>query len=225
MQYCGKMNIKEPFKASFADGMAFLPELFHNGKGNYGVIAVARSALSATRSKQDNVAFGKDRNSSRMLRGIFKLLPSLPKHVIAYGPNIELRYMDSLPTNKDLSLESLTKNLCTLLCFLNGQRSRSIGKLKIDKSILSHGTCVFHFDTVLKTTKPGNHQHPLVFYIYPQNSKLCIIVCLQEYRRRTDLARENLDGNPQKLILSYAYPFKPINSQSIARYIKLFFQW
>ena len=34
--------------------------------------------------------------------------------------------------------------------------------------------------------------------------------------------RENLDGNPQELILSYAYPFRPINSQSIARYIKLF---
>ena len=34
--------------------------------------------------------------------------------------------------------------------------------------------------------------------------------------------RENLDGNPQELILLYAYPFKPINSQTIARYIKLF---
>ena len=34
--------------------------------------------------------------------------------------------------------------------------------------------------------------------------------------------RENLDGNPQELILSYAYPFKPINPQTIARYIKLF---
>ena len=34
--------------------------------------------------------------------------------------------------------------------------------------------------------------------------------------------RENLDGNPQELILSYAYPSKTINSQWIARYIKLF---
>ena len=34
--------------------------------------------------------------------------------------------------------------------------------------------------------------------------------------------RENIDGNPQELILSYGYPSKPINSQSIARYIRLF---
>ena len=61
-----------------------------------------------------------------------------------------------------------------------------------------------------------------MFNIYPKNSKLCIIDCLQEYTSRTDLVRGNLDGNPQGLILSYAYPFKPMNSQSIARYIKLF---
>ena len=34
------MNLKEPFKASFADGMDFLSELLLNSKGNYGVIAV-----------------------------------------------------------------------------------------------------------------------------------------------------------------------------------------
>ena len=76
---------------------------------------------------------------------------------------------------------------------------QSIGNLKIDKSILSHGTYTFYFDTVLKITKPGNRQHPLVFNTYPQNSKLCIIGCLQEYRSNTDIVRENLDRNPQEL--------------------------
>ena len=103
--------------------MAFLSELFHNGKGNYGVIAVARSALSAIFPKQGNVTFGKDSNVSRMLRGIFKLRPSLPKHVVTYDPNIVLKYMGSFSINKDLSLELLTKKLCTLLCFFSGQRS------------------------------------------------------------------------------------------------------
>ena len=158
-----------------------------------------------------------------MLRGIFKLRLSFPKHVVTYDPNIVLKYIDSLPANKDLSLELLTKKLCNLLCFLSGQWSQSIEKLKIDKSILSHGTCTFYFHTVRKTTKPDNHQHLLVFDTYPQNSKLCVIDCLQEYRRRTDLVRESLDGNPQELILSYAYTFELINSQLIARYTKLFF--
>ena len=174
------MNIKEPFKASFKDGTDFLSELFHNDKRNYGVMVVAGSALCATLLKQGKVTFGKDSNVSCMLRGIFKLRPSLPKHVVTYDPNIVLRYMDSLPTNKYLSLELPTKKLCTLLCFLSGQRSQSIWKLKIDKSVVLHGTYTFYFDTVLKTTKPANHQHSLVFNTYPQNSKLCIIDCLLE---------------------------------------------
>ena len=95
------MNIKETFKASFRDVMTFLSELFHNEKGNYGVIAVVRSALSAILPKQGNITFGKDTNVSRMLRGIFKLRPSLPKHAVTYDPNIMLKYMDSLPTNKN----------------------------------------------------------------------------------------------------------------------------
>ena len=76
IQHCGKVNIKEPSKASFPDGMAFLSELFHHDKGNYGVVAAARSALSAIFPKQDNVTFGKASNVSRMLRRIFKTIPS-----------------------------------------------------------------------------------------------------------------------------------------------------
>ena len=197
------MNIKEPFKASFADGMAFLSELFCNDKGNYGVIAVARSGLSAILPKQGNVTFGKDSNVSRMFRGIFKLRPSLPKHAVTDDPNTVLKYMDSLPTNKDLSLELL----CTLLCFLSGQQSKSIGKLKIVTSILSHGTYTFYFDTILKTTTTTNHQHPLVFKLTHKILNCVSLTAYENTEVELDLVRENLDGNPQDLILSYAYLF------------------
>ena len=39
--------------------MAFLSQLFDNGDGNYGVIAVARTVLSAILLKQGNVHVGK----------------------------------------------------------------------------------------------------------------------------------------------------------------------
>ena len=48
----------------------------------------------------------------------------------------------------------------------------------------------FYFDTVLKTTKPGNHHHPPVFNTYPQSFNLCINDFLQECRARTDVVRE-----------------------------------
>ena len=62
----------------------------------------------------------------------------------------------------------------------------------------------------------------MVFWSFKPNEKPCIINCLKEYRSRTDLLRENLEGTPQQLILSYAYPHKPVNSQAIAQYVKLF---
>ena len=41
------MNIKETFKAPFADGVTFLSELFYNDKQNYTVKAVVSLVLSA----------------------------------------------------------------------------------------------------------------------------------------------------------------------------------
>ena len=94
--------------------MAFLSELFQNDKGNYGLIVAARSPISVILPKQGNVTLTKDSNVSRILRGIFKLRPSFPKHVVTYDNNIVLKYMDSLPIYKDLSLELLPNKLCTL---------------------------------------------------------------------------------------------------------------
>ena len=110
--------------------MIFLSELFYNDKGNYRIIAVDRSALSTILPKQGNATSGKDSNASCMLRGIFKLRPSLLKHAVTYDLKIVLKYMDSLPTNKDLSIKLLTKKICTSLCFFSEQ---SIEKLTIDK--------------------------------------------------------------------------------------------
>ena len=97
------------------------------------------------------------------------------------------------------------KTIQSIICRWYDQ---SVWKLKIDKSILSRGTYIFYFITMLKTAKRGNHQHPHVFKTYPQNSNLCIIDFLKEYRSRTNLVRKILDGNLWKCILSYAYPFK-----------------
>ena len=62
----------------------------------------------------------------------------------------------------------------------------------------------------------------MVFQSFEPNEKLCIINCLKEYRSCNDFLKENVEGTPQQVILSYAYLLKPVNSQTIARYAKLF---
>ena len=78
-----------------------------------------------------------------MIKGIFKLRPSLPKYIVTYDSDIILQYMNSLPTNNLLSMDLLTKKICTLVCLLSGQRSQTISSLKVDRSVLAHGTYTF----------------------------------------------------------------------------------
>ena len=52
---------------------------------------------------------------------------------------------------------------------------------------------------------------------------MCIESCLNEYIERTKLIRENVEDEfTQKLVLSYAYPHKAVNSSTLARYVKMF---
>ena len=105
--------------------------------------------------------------------------------------------MDSLPAKNLLSMDLLTKTLCTLLSLLSGQHSQTISSIKIDRSVLAHRTNTFYIDAIKKTTTPGRHQPSLVFQSFETNEKLSIINCLKEYRSRIDLLRENLEGTPQ----------------------------
>ena len=56
--------------------------------------------------------------------------------------------MDSLPANNLLSMDLLTKTLCTLLYLMSGQRSQTISSLKEDRSVLAHGTYTFYIETI-----------------------------------------------------------------------------
>ena len=71
---------------------------------------------------------------------------------------------------------------CFLLCLINGQHSQTISSLKVDRSVLAHGTYTFYIDKIQKTTRPRRNQPPLVFQSFEPNEKLCIINCLKEYR-------------------------------------------
>ena len=78
-------------------------------------------------------------------------------------------------------------------CSFSDQQSQSIGKLKTDKSILSHGTCIyflFQYCFKNKTIRIINtylcltHTHKIL-------GKWCIIDWLQEYSSRTDSERKS----------------------------------
>ena len=68
--------------------------------------------------------------------------------------------MSSLPTKNQLSMNLLTKKLCPLLCLLSQQYSQTISCLKVDRSILAHGTYTSYINTIQETTRPGETSTP-----------------------------------------------------------------
>jgi len=167
---------------------------------------------------QSTESFGKSDSVSKLLRGVFKLRPSIPKHVVVYDPDSILNHMISLPGNKQLDLEILTKKLVTLLALLSGQRAQT----NLNWHHTTGDQHTFYISKILKTTKPGKHQQPLQFESFHKNEKICVVRCINEYLNRTSLLRENLEGQPKQMILSYSYPHAPVTTQTIARYVKQF---
>ena len=74
--------------------------------------------------------------------------------------------------------------------------------------------------TVLNTSRPGRYQELLIFKQFPENPKICIIACIEEYKKRTLVLRNHSTGNGKQFIISYAPPHNPITSAAIARQIK-----
>ena len=83
-------------------------------------------------------------------------------------------------------------NLATLLCLLTGQRCQTIHKIDANYIQLESDRCIITIPKVLKHTKAGNHQAPLVLKAYPSDKPICVLAYLQEYIKQTaDLRGDN----------------------------------
>ena len=213
----------DPTQPDNEKGLAFLVWLHDTKKAKHSTIKNARSAMSAFTPTQSNTTFGKDNMVARVLKGMFRERPRIPRKVLIYDTNTVIQYLSSLPSNKELLLETLTKKLVTLLCILSGQRSQSIAYLYEQHMHKSDTLFTFYIPKQLKTTTDTFHQEPLEFEAFPPDPNTCVYKCLEEYLSRTQLLRENLpipEEGKLALILSYAYPHYPVKSATLARYVK-----
>ena len=72
------------------------------------------------------------------------------------------------------------------------------------------------FTNFLKTSRPGKHVSTLTFTAYSPDSRLCPIVCLSEYDKRTNELRKGSD----QLLVSYQKPYQPVSTDTISRWLK-----
>ena len=94
VSYCNEHNI-DPLGASVQEGAEFLAHLFVTSELGYSAMNSARSALSALLKPTDGVSFGKHPMISRLLKGMFRQRPALPKYTVTYDASEVISFMAS----------------------------------------------------------------------------------------------------------------------------------
>ena len=211
-QYCS-LNDLPALNTTPTYFIEFLMTFYRQGLG-YSAINKVRSALSSIVVNPAGIPIGKDHLVCRFLKGVFRARPSLPRYVYAWDVHTLFTYMRGLPPLPQLSLKQLTLSMTILLGLLSGSRCQTIHLFDLKHCRQTTTSFSFAIASVLKHTRPGTHQHPIVYTKYPMDPKLCVFEHLMEYLARTKPKR----GVHTRLLLSYIKPHNPVTKDSVARW-------
>ena len=126
----------DPFNASINDEAEFLAKLFNESKCEYSVTNTARSAFSSIFPTTNGISFGKQPLIQRLLKGIFKERPSLPRYIVLFDVKPVFECIKEIACSDNTSLEICTKILATIMCLLSGQRSQTLSLLQANSSYI-----------------------------------------------------------------------------------------
>ena len=206
-----KVSITNP---SVAEGSEFLLVLFKKGL-SYSVINTARSMLSMILKTYNGIEFGKHPIITRMLKGIFRKRPALPRYVTTYDPDIVLNFLKALPSWENITLKWLTLKTVTLLALLSGHRCQSINSLSLDHMDIDIERVVFYIPDIIKNTTTSFHPEPIELAAYNLDESICPVRTVVEYIKATEKFRKS-----QNVILSY-HTHDVVTTQTVSRYVKL----
>lgn len=213
IKFCDENRI-DPTCPPIISGAEFITKLFKEGGIGYSAINTARSALSAVIDPVNGITFGKQPLIKRVLRGVFRERPALPRYTTTYDVDIVLNYLKSLGTT--VTLQDLTLRLATLTCILSGQRSQTLGYLSLSSMYIDDNKCVFVVTELLKQTRPGHHQEPLEFCAFADDPAICVVANLKAY---LEVTKDMRPKNDHGLFVSLSKPYHSVKSSTIAKWI------
>ena len=91
--------------------------------------------------------------------------------------------------NTLLSLKDLSHKLACLLVILSGQRVQTIHLLDIKHMFIQDNQVVFQVKELVKQSKAGRHLNDFECMAHTIDERLCVLSCLKEYIKRTELIR------------------------------------
>ncbi|XP_072179676.1 uncharacterized protein [Diadema setosum] len=214
LRWCCKESF-DPYSPSISDVVNFLAHQCSTGK-SYSTINSYRSALSSAFPPFDGHNVGKHPLVLRLMKGIFNTNPPKPRYQKTWDVASVLKYICSLPDNKDLTLPLLTRKLVALMALTSAQRTQTLMCLSVTSLHLEENKASFKISDLLKTTSKSNFaDQTLTLSSFGQNSKLCVVKTLREYLDRTKSLRTD-----ERLFVSTIKPHKGITSATLARWMK-----
>ena len=215
LSYCQQENVS-PVEWSIRDGINFLTKLFTEKGFGYCAMNTARSALSVIMHNPDGSAFGNNHLVKRLLRGMFKRRPALPKYTCTFDVQIVLQYLSSLGDSFTIPFKLLSYRLATLFYLLSGKRDQTLSAIDVRFISLSEDRVICYIRQILKTTRPTFHQSPIDFRSYPLRDSICPVKNMQAYLSRSFKLR----GPFVKLFISHKEPHHPVTVSTISRWVK-----
>lgn len=204
-------NHIDVYLASVANVILFLTQIFESGL-QYGTLNCCRSALSLILG-QDTV---NDDRIKRLLKGIYRLRPPLPKYDTIWDTSIVLNTLASWYPNENLNLEQISKKLSTLLALTTAHRVQTISKINIHNIEMYTDAIHIKIPDTIKTSRAGAKQPTLILPYFREQPSICPVVTLQSYLNRT----ESLRGNNAILFIGLKKPHRAITAQTLSRWIK-----
>ena len=211
--FCTTQKV-DPYTPSIMDILHFLTELYNPGAG-YSNLATARSALSGIISIPGIPSISEHLLVKRLLKGVYHNRPPRPRYTFIWDTSIMIEYLQTLK-NDDISFKMMSLKIVMLLTLLSMQRISTIQHLHLSDLHLTTDVAIFSISALLKHTKPGRKNEPIVFNMYPHDRELCHVTLLRKYLT----IRDNLVTNVNQLIITHGKPHKAASKDTMARWIK-----
>lgn len=160
---------------------------------------------------------GAEEQIKRLLKGAYRLRPTVPKYVGTWDPKIVLDYIVNWYPNVSLPLEKITKKLAVLLALCTGHRAQTLSLVKVNNINKTPSGIKIVISDLIKTSAPGREQPILYLPYFTENIGICPATTLNDY---LSLTKELRSAESEYLLLTIKRPHRVATAQSISRWVK-----
>ena len=172
-----------------------------------------------THEEIDGVRVGQHPMVSRFLKGVFNSRPPAPKYGTTWDVDIVLQYLKRLPSNEDLTFQSLSHKVVMLMALANADRCSDLAAL--DLNYMQHQVSGVKF-VIPGLTKTRRNGPPLeAFYpAFLEEPQICPVKALQCYQARSLKFRQAKQSIKNPLFIAVRKPHNPVKAATLGHWLK-----